>query len=120
MVNQVRHQVGGFTAGEGTTIVVERTKDQLDRDAFERFVEALGDLLTNVEEDQVEEEGGIELELDASGRGFPEIGQIKHAFGDQERIFNPPALAVQLADVPRGELGRIQDIGEVPIPLAPP
>src|SRR6185436_7307715 len=114
MVDQVRHQVGGFTTCEGTTIVVESTEHHLDRDAFERFVEALSNLLTNVEQHEVEKEGGIELELDAIGRGFPEVGESKDAFGDQERIFNPPAPPVQLANVACRELGRIKDIGEVP------
>jgi len=39
-------------------------------------------LLTDIEEDEVEEEGGIELELDPIGGGFPEIGEIEHPFGD--------------------------------------
>jgi len=109
MVDHVRHQVDGFTTGEGPTIMVERAKDHLDRDAFERFVEALGDLLANVEQHEVEKEGGIELELDAISRGFPEGGEIPHAFGDQERLFNPPAPPVQLANVARGELSRIKN-----------
>ena len=74
--------------------MIEGAKDHLDRDPFEGFVEALRDLLTDVEQDEVEEEGGIELELDAIGRGFPEIGEIEHAFGDQEGIFNAPAPSI--------------------------
>ena len=120
MVHQVRHQVHGLTAHEGATIVIEGAKDHLHRDPFERFVEALGDLLTDVEEDEVEEECGIELELDAIGRGFPEVGEIEHPFGDQEGIFNPPPPSIQVTDVARGELDRVQDVSEVPIPLPPP
>jgi hypothetical protein len=120
MMDQVRHQVGGFTTCEGTTIVVERTKHHRDRDAFEGFVKTLGNLLTHVEQHEIDKEGGLELELDAIGRGFPEGGEIPHALGDQERIFNAPAPAVHLADGARAERGRIQHLGEVAIPLPAP
>ena len=38
--------------------MIEGAEDHLDRDAFEGFIEALGDLLTDVEEHEVEEGGG--------------------------------------------------------------
>jgi hypothetical protein len=79
--------------------VVEGAKHPLDRDLFQRFVEALGDLLTDVEEHEVEKEGGIELELDAIGRGFPEIGKIEYAFSDQEGILPGKELARTPKDV---------------------
>ena len=78
--------------------MVEGAKHHFDRDLFERCGEALRHLLTDIEEHEIKEEGGIELELDAIGRGFPEIGQIEHALGHQEGIFDPPASAVQLTD----------------------
>jgi len=120
MVDQVRHQGGGFTTGEGPTLVVERAKHHLDGDACEWCVEALRDLLANVEQDEVEEEGRIEVELDAVGRGFPEGGEIPHAFGDQEGICDPPAPAIQLTDVTRGEGRGIEHVGERAIPLPAP
>jgi hypothetical protein len=120
MGDQVRHQVGGFTAGEGPTRVVERTTHHLDRDPFEWFVEALRHLLPHVAQDKGEEEGSIELELDTVGRGFPKVGELAHALCDQARLFTPPAPPVQLAKVAGRELRRIEDIGEGPIPLAPP
>src|SRR5687768_10592249 len=107
MLDQVRHQLDGLTTGEGSAIVIEGPKDHLDRDAFERFIEALRDVLTDVEEDEIEEESGIELELDAIGRGFPEVSKIEHALGDQEGIFDPPASSIQLTDVAGGELGGV-------------
>src|SRR5262249_26537397 len=82
MLDQVRHHLNGLTTGEGSAIVREGSKSHLDRDAFERFVEALRHLLTHIEKDEVEEEGGIELELNAIGRGFPQVSKIQHPFGD--------------------------------------
>ena len=120
MVDQVRHQLEGLPSREGATIVVEGAKNHLDRDLFQGFVEAVSDLLADIEEHEVEEEGGIELELDAIGRGFPEIGEIEHAFGDQEGIFNTPAAPIQAHRLPRGEARGIEDVGEVAIPLPAP
>ena len=94
MVYQVGHQLARLTASEGATIVIEGAKDHLDGDPFQGFIEALRDLLTDVEQDEIEEESGIELKLHAIGRGFPEIGEIEHPFGDQEGIFNAPAPAI--------------------------
>ena len=74
MLDQIRHQVDRLTTGESPAVVVEGTKHHFYRDLFERFVEALCHLLTDVEEHEVKEEGGRELELDPIGRGFPEIG----------------------------------------------
>ncbi len=120
MLDQVGHQVHRLTAHESPTIMIEGAEDHLDRDAFEGFVEALRHLLTDVEEDQVEEEGGIELELNAVSGGFPEVGEIKHAFSDQEGIVDPPAPPIQLTDVARGELDRIKDVSQIAIPLPAP
>src|SRR5215470_12193917 len=100
--------------------MIEGAKHHLHGDALERFVEALRYLLTDVQEDQVKEEGSIELELDPIGGGFPQIGEIEHAFGDQKSVFNTPAPPIQLTNVSRREVRRIKDVGEVTIPLAPP
>ncbi len=100
--------------------MVEGAKHHLYRDPFEGFIEALSHLLTDIEEHEVEEEGGIELELDAIGRGFPEIGEIEHPFGHQEGIFYAPAPPIQLTDVARGELSGIKHVGEIAIPLPAP
>ena len=94
MVDQIGHQIDSLTASESSTIMVEGAKHHFYRDLFERFIEALGHLLTDIEEHEVKEEGGIEVELDASGRGFPEIGEIQHPFGDQEGIFYAPAPSI--------------------------
>jgi hypothetical protein len=120
VVHQVRHHVHGLTAHEGATLGIEGVNDPLHRAPFERVVEALGDRLTDVEEDEGEEEGGLEVEWDAMGRGFPEGGEIEHPCGDQEGSFTAPAPPIQLTDVARGELDRVQDVREVPRPLPPP
>ena len=120
MGDQVRHQLSGLASREGATIVIEGAKNHLDRDLLQGFVETLRDLLADLEEDKVEEKRGRELELNAIGRGFPEIGEIKHAFSHQEGIFNAPAAAIQLTDRPRGELSGVEDVGEVAIPLPVP
>jgi hypothetical protein len=79
--------------------MIEGTEDHLDRDALEGCIEALRDLLTNGEEHEVEEEGGIELELDAIRGGFPEVGEIEHPFGHQESIFDlRNEVATELSD----------------------
>lgn len=100
--------------------MVEGAKHHLDRDLFERLIEALGHVLADVAEHEVEEEGGLELELDAIGRGFPEGSKIEHALGHQEGVFYAPAAPIQLTDLPRRELRRIKDIGQIALPLAAP
>ena len=120
MLDQIRHQLPGLPSREGTTIVVEGAKDHLDRDPFQGFVEALSDLLTDVEENEVEEQGGVELELDPIGRGFPQIGKIEYPFGDQEGIFDPPPAPIQVTDLPSREAGGIEDVREIALPLAVP
>src|SRR5262245_6295480 len=100
--------------------MIESPKHHLYRDVFKRFVEALRHLLPDVQEHEVKEEGRIELELDPISRGFPEVREIKYAFGDQERIFYPPAPPIQLTNVTCGELHGIKDVGEIAIPLAAP
>ena len=120
MLDQVRYQLGGITTSECSAIRIKGAKDQLHRDPFQGFIEALRDLLTDVEQDEREEEGGIELKLDAIGRGFPEVGEIEHPFGDQESLFYPPPPPIQLTDVACGEARRIEHLREVTVSLPPP
>ena len=71
--------------------MIQGPEDHLYRDPLQGLAQNLRDPLTEAEQHGIGEQGGIELELDTLGRGFPVGGQIQHPLGPQEGLFNSPS-----------------------------
>src|SRR6266446_86425 len=119
MFCQKQDQIGGLATLYGTTVVVEGTKHHLDRDALQGFAQNLCHLLAERQQHRIENERGVNLQLDGIGGARPQVRQIHHPFGQRERILDPPASPVQLTDLAGRQLLRSEDVGQraVPRPL---
>src|SRR6266849_3330727 len=120
MFCQKQDQIVGLATLYGTTVVVEGTKHHFDRDPLQGFAQHLCHLLADRQQHRIENERGVELQLDGIGGARPQVRQIQHPFGQRERILDPPASPVQLTDLAGRQLLRIEDVGQIAVPRSLP
>ena len=68
--------------------MIESAVEHFQRDTVKGESHGIGDGITQVDKDGIEEPGGPDLELDTVDRTGPEIGEMEQPFGGFVRIFN--------------------------------
>ena len=93
VLGQKRHQIVTLATLYGSTIVVEGAKDHLHRDALQGFAQGLRHLLADGYQHGIENQGGIDLQLDGIGGPRPHVSQIQQPLGQRERVLDLASAA---------------------------
>src|SRR5262245_47337839 len=120
MLNEKRNQFRLLAHINSAREMIETTKDHLDRNPFQRFIERRCDLHTQIAQYGVEEPGCVELNLHTIAISNPQVRQAEQSFGQQKRFFNSPPSPIEGADFARRKFFRIQDVRQIVVPSRTP
>jgi len=118
LTGEVGHGISGLTARVRDREVIEAPIDHLDTDPIQGELLDVGDLITQINEDGIEEESSPDLKLDPVDGTGPEIAQVEQTLDKGEGLFNSPASPVQIGHVSGREDGGIEHIGQIVVPAS--